>query len=462
MFAYFFSQKCVYRQCIFANKKLLSKHGTPNDQDGDLDPDSDFVLFPPIIQMQGTAPGSPPQPTTTDTQQQHHSDTRLSIDLTEDTMNMENVWVVDTAHADAVSVEIVNQVSSGGDKRQRKPYKCKQCKQGFSRYSSAKKHCLIFTWVCPTCGTKISHQPNVGRHILRCDASKERMRVNVVQSDMPIQEPSLEGRTCPVCNKVLKNPATLKTHTYTFHQRSDGDFKCNFCDFRCSRVGHLKKHVTIKHKEEVNSVEFKCSKCDFSCSSKNGLGRHVRLVHLLSQTQLPSASGELTLPADGTQACSGTKRHTTTQLHPTYDTQPHPGLDTPPNASCDTQPLVCHDALPNYGNDTQPRDGHDTPPYASFDTQPPLCHYTQPPCDEHDTLPQDSTETRPSASYDTLPLHGSDTQRAELGVIPDGSSDSFGSIRHLVCLSLSVDAEDSNYNYVAMDSGGNNLTYTVL
>ena len=421
MFAYFFSQKCVYRQCIFANKKLLSKHGTPNDQDGDLDPDSDFVLFPPILQMQGTAPGSPPQPTTTDTQQEHHSDTRLSIELTEDTVDMENVWVVDTAHADVVSVEIVNQVSSGGDKRQTKPYKCKQCKQGFSRYSSAEKHCLIFTWVCSTCGTKISHQPNVGRHILRCDASKERMRVKDVQSAMPIQEPSLEARTCPFCNKVLKNPATLKTHTYTFHQQSDGEFKCNLCDFKCSRAGHLKKHVTIKHKEGVNSLEFNCSKCDFSCSSKNGLGRHARLVHVPSQTQLPSASENMTLPpGDGTQSGSGNKQHTTTQLHPAYDTQPNP----------------------------------------CFVTQPPVSHYTQSPHDEHDTPPQDSNDTQPPASYDTLPLLGSDTQGAELRVITDG--DSFGSIRHLVGLSLSVDAEDSNYNYVSMDSGGNNVTYTVL
>ena len=53
-------------------------------------------------------------------------------------------------------------------------------------------------------------------------------------------------------------------------------FKCEICDYSCSKNSTMKSHVVSVHE---GKKQFKCDICDYSCSQKRSMKTHVASVH---------------------------------------------------------------------------------------------------------------------------------------------------------------------------------------
>ena len=76
------------------------------------------------------------------------------------------------------------------------------------------------------------------------------------------------------CGKILSNKAILAQHSAIHEGKKP--FKCDICDYRCSRKGNMKTHVALVHE---GKKPFKCDICDYSCLLKNSMKTHVESVH---------------------------------------------------------------------------------------------------------------------------------------------------------------------------------------
>ena len=54
--------------------------------------------------------------------------------------------------------------------------------------------------------------------------------------------------------------------------KTDKVFKCDMCDYRCSRKGNLQEH----HRIHSGDKPYKCDMCDYRCSVKGKLQKHQR------------------------------------------------------------------------------------------------------------------------------------------------------------------------------------------
>lgn len=84
----------------------------------------------------------------------------------------------------------------------------------------------------------------------------------------------VDEKTCPHCLRRFSEKSHVKRHISSVHEKSRA-FKCDKCDFSCSRKDNLQKHISETHKKP----RFSCELCDFSTARRSTLEDHVSRVH---------------------------------------------------------------------------------------------------------------------------------------------------------------------------------------
>lgn len=77
---------------------------------------------------------------------------------------------------------------------------------------------------------------------------------------------------CGICEKSFSQPAYLKLHA-----RSHGTVKsvhhCTECNYRCSRIGNLKRHISTHNK--ADKTTYKCVLCEKTFLQRSDLTEHT-------------------------------------------------------------------------------------------------------------------------------------------------------------------------------------------
>ena len=53
-------------------------------------------------------------------------------------------------------------------------------------------------------------------------------------------------------------------------------YKCDICDYKCSKMSTWKNHVSDVHKGEKR---FQCEVCEYKCFRINNMNNHIASVH---------------------------------------------------------------------------------------------------------------------------------------------------------------------------------------
>ena len=80
---------------------------------------------------------------------------------------------------------------------------------------------------------------------------------------------------CQQCNFTCSTNSQLKAHIKQVHDKIK-DFQCEECDYKFSIYGNLQRHIKSVH-DKIK--DFQCEKCTDIFSSKSHLTRHIKMVH---------------------------------------------------------------------------------------------------------------------------------------------------------------------------------------
>ena len=197
-------------------------------------------------------------------------------------------------------------------------FECKNCLQLFSRHSYALNHCKTKPWKCDKCDQEIKQTNNINRHRVRCQkrAKIEAQKNSKATGAGKSTETSHKVNSCTFCEKVFKNSASLKTHLNIKHkEKKEGDLECEHCDFRTMEESQLSKHHTLKHKAKA---KFHCEKCAFYCHSKSGLRKHNVNVHKTCESDVETEDNIVESEVNG-ESVGVIKNNGTSVIDPTGD-----------------------------------------------------------------------------------------------------------------------------------------------
>ena len=109
------------------------------------------------------------------------------------------------------------------------------------------------------------------------DKSELTRKVYQLESLIKTMSQQIENLTFEV--KVIKTDKEINTNDIV----SQIKVKCNLCEYTASTNTVLKRHVTMKHKNNMQYVEIpvqpKCDLCDTSCTSQHELKGHTEFEH---------------------------------------------------------------------------------------------------------------------------------------------------------------------------------------
>ena len=139
-----------------------------------------------------------------------------------------------------------------------KPYKCQECKSQFGSSFELKKHInekhLGLAVKCNICDKVLANEKTFKTH----------MEVH-----------SSESHYCKDCEYTTRSIVRMKIHTQKSH--SGIHFQCTLCTIRFQSKRRLVRHIMIKH--EKNVKKFKCELCDFESHYKISMQHHKAGVH---------------------------------------------------------------------------------------------------------------------------------------------------------------------------------------
>ena len=125
--------------------------------------------------------------------------------------------------------------------------------QGHLREHKRKRHKEDKKWECPICH---GYYRNVASHIKVVHKARD-----------PV--------ICHLCDKPLKNAATLRKHVNYVHMGKEfPTMPCIICGIEMKRAA-LKRHIEAVHE----GVRLNCAHCDKTYSSAGDLAAHARAVH---------------------------------------------------------------------------------------------------------------------------------------------------------------------------------------
>ena len=81
----------------------------------------------------------------------------------------------------------------------------------------------------------------------------------------------------------------MKLHVESVHEGKKS-FKCELCDYSCTRKDNMKTHVASVHEKKK---PFKCEMCDYCCSLRGDLNKHFRRKHTKKEVSTNSDGIEI-------------------------------------------------------------------------------------------------------------------------------------------------------------------------
>ncbi|XP_067123210.1 zinc finger protein 568-like [Centruroides vittatus] len=111
-----------------------------------------------------------------------------------------------------------------------KPYKCNLCGKRFSQKSNLTSHMTVHfderPFKCDYCEDSFKRKNDLKQHTFSCHP-------NEVLSNIPLNDPKITRRTCPVCMQFYPTLVALRRHMRI--HTGQLPFSCNICNekFRC-------------------------------------------------------------------------------------------------------------------------------------------------------------------------------------------------------------------------------------
>ena len=109
------------------------------------------------------------------------------------------------------------------------------------------------------------------------DLSELTRKVNQLESLIKTMSQQIEKLTFEL--EVVQTDKEINTNDIVGQNK----VKCDMCEYTASTSTVLKRHVTMKHKNNIQSVEIpvqlKCDLCDTSCTSQHELKGHTEFEH---------------------------------------------------------------------------------------------------------------------------------------------------------------------------------------
>ena len=213
-----------------------------------------------------------------------------------DSVNKENVDVLETNPGDSKDVEKCNQcpfqttnprifrTHNRVSHSTNKPYMCQKCPFSSNRYLSAMKHInkahgkmkagdekrnndeehedeapikpYTCEYVCRQCQFKTTKVGAITKHIRRSHEIKEPYR-------------------CEFCTKTFTNSGIMNVHVRSVHLK-EKRYKCQDCSYESYVKHSVTKHIKYVH-DKVRS--YNCENCSFAATTKSVLESHTKRVH---------------------------------------------------------------------------------------------------------------------------------------------------------------------------------------
>lgn len=150
-----------------------------------------------------------------------------------------------------------------------KLYPCPKCGKKYAKKPYSVKHCQAKPlWKCSLCGIEIKQAGNVKRHQKSCSKRvNQELPVKVVKTFM-----------CDECDEEFGTIFNLLRHRRKMHHVIlFNKFVCQVsqCPFTTAKEIQLKIHFKKAHSHK----DINCSQCDYVCSSISGLRKHMINVH---------------------------------------------------------------------------------------------------------------------------------------------------------------------------------------
>ena len=95
-------------------------------------------------------------------------------------------------------------------------------------------------------------------------------------------EENTSDNICDLCDKVLPNKTQKSNHMLFQHTISNSRLKCDYCEYWCSELMELCKHISTEHEEmfpKKDAMENKCDMCYTQFSSKEKFLIHMKEMH---------------------------------------------------------------------------------------------------------------------------------------------------------------------------------------
>ena len=121
------------------------------------------------------------------------------------------------------------------------------------------------------------NEPRVFRVTVKGDISELILKLEILHDTIKIMSQQIEYLTSEL--EFVKTKKEINTNDIL----SEKKIKCDSCEYTASTNTVLQRHVTIKHKKDVQSVkvplQFKCELCDTICISQHALKGHTEFEH---------------------------------------------------------------------------------------------------------------------------------------------------------------------------------------
>ena len=104
-----------------------------------------------------------------------------------------------------------------------------------------------------------------------------------------LESSTIKDLFCEQCKLQFDKKIVYDIHLKIVHKKDTivpietrcKPFKCDICEYRCSKKCNMKRHVARVHQ---GKKPFKCNICDYSISQRSDMNRHVESVHEVKKT----------------------------------------------------------------------------------------------------------------------------------------------------------------------------------
>ena len=165
---------------------------------------------------------------------------------------------------------------------EKKTIKCTRCKVNLPVQKFFKKRCGNYTKRCDDCRAKDAAWAKAKR-----ERNKEKFkcthegcefkcsRNGHLQRHIKAVHEKLKPYNCDQCKTSFSQNGHLQTHIRDVHEKLK-PYNCEKCEYKCSQNRDLQKHIQAVHEK---LKPYKCDQCETSFSQSSTLQTHIQAVH---------------------------------------------------------------------------------------------------------------------------------------------------------------------------------------